>query len=84
MTDTKAPRKKRKTSRGYVNDTETRRYIVIRALRGENKSALAREYGITRNALYSLLKAALTSPKKKLAEAEREVEFRREVYRLSR
>ncbi len=85
MADTQTPKKKRKTTTSsYVNDVETRRHIVIRALKGENKNALCREYGITRNAIYNMLKVALTSPKKKLAEAEREVEFRREVYRLSR
>jgi transposase-like protein len=64
---------------------DERRAIVMAALQfGSNKSEIARRYGISRGRLYQLLDNAITNPKAKLREAEREMEFRREVLRLSR
>jgi transposase-like protein len=64
---------------------DERRAIVMGALQnGANKSEIARRYGISRGRLYQLLDNAITDPKGKLREAEREAEFRREVLRLSR
>jgi transposase-like protein len=64
---------------------DERRAIVMAALQyGSNKSEIARRYGISRGRLYQLLDSAMTDPKGKLREAEKEVEFRREVLRLTR
>jgi transposase-like protein len=61
------------------------RAVVMAALQyGSNKSEIARRYGISRARLYQLIDHALTDPNGKLREAEREVNFRREVLRLSR
>ncbi len=51
---------------------------------GSNKSEIARHYGISRGRLYQLLDSALTDPRGKLREAEKEAQFRREVLRLTR
>jgi transposase-like protein len=70
-------------SRKLVPDE--RRAIVMAALQYDsNKSEIARRYGISRGRLYQLLNYAMTDPRGKLREAEREAEFRREVLRLSR
>jgi transposase-like protein len=70
-------------SRKLVPDE--RRAIVMAALQfGSNKSEIARRYDISRSRVYQILGSALTDPKPKLREAEREVQFRREVLRLSR
>jgi transposase-like protein len=64
---------------------DERRALVMAALQhGSNKSEIARRFGISRGRLYQLLDNAMTDPKGKLREAEREAEFRREVLRLSR
>jgi transposase-like protein len=64
---------------------DEQRAIVMAALQyGSNKSEIARRFGISRGRLYQLLDNAITDPKRKLREAEREAEFRREVLRLSR
>jgi transposase-like protein len=64
---------------------DERRAIVMAALQfGSNKSEIARRYGISRGRLYQLLDNAMTDPKGKRREAEREAEFCREVLRLSR
>ena len=63
---------------------DERRAAVLEALQpGANKSEIARRYGILRHNLYANVARALTDPKGKLAEAEREVEFRRRVLELS-
>jgi transposase-like protein len=49
-----------------------------------NKSEIARRYGISRSRLYQILGSAMTDPKGKLREAEREVAFRRRVLELTR
>jgi hypothetical protein len=49
-----------------------------------NKSEIACRYGISRGRLYQLLEIALTDPRGKLREAEKEGAFRREVLRLAR
>jgi len=70
-------------SRKLVPDEK--RAVILAALQVDaNKSEIARRYGISRARLYQLLESALTAPKDKLREAEREVTFRREVLRLSR
>jgi transposase-like protein len=70
-------------SRKLVPDE--RRAIVLAALQFDsNKSEIARRYGISRSRLYQILGSALTDPKGKLREAEREVAFRRRVLELSR
>jgi transposase-like protein len=64
---------------------DERRAVVMAALQFDsNKSEIARRYGISRGRLYQLLENAMTDPKVRLREAEREVAFRREVLRLVR
>jgi transposase-like protein len=64
---------------------DERRAIVLAALQVDsNKSEIARRFGISRGRLYQLLDNALTDPKGKLREAEREVAFRRRVLELTR
>jgi transposase-like protein len=64
---------------------DERRAAILAALQpGANKSAIARRYGISRPRIYQLLESALTDPKEKLREAEREAEFRRRVLELTR
>jgi len=70
-------------SRKLVPDEQ--RAVVIAALQPKaNKSEVARRYGISRGRVYQILGSALTDPKGKLREAEREIEFRRRVLELSR
>jgi transposase-like protein len=70
-------------SRKLVPDEQ--RAVVIAALQPKaNKSEIARSYGISRPRVYQLLEHALTDPKEKFREAEREAEFRRQVLELSR
>jgi transposase-like protein len=70
-------------SRKLVPDE--RRAVVMAALQyGANKSEIARRFGISRSRLYQILGNAMTDPKGKLREAEREVAFRRRVLELSR
>jgi transposase-like protein len=45
---------------------------------------LAKEHGITRQAVYQYVHVALDDPEGRLAQAEAEVEFRREVFKLVR
>ena len=62
---------------------DERRAIVMAALQFDaNKSEVARRYNLSRSRLYQLLESALTDPKGKLREAEREAEFRRRVREL--
>jgi transposase-like protein len=70
-------------SRKLVPD-EQRAVIVAVLQPGANKSEIACRYGISRSRIYQLLESALTDPKSKLREAEREVAFRRRVLELSR
>ena len=64
---------------------DERRAVVMAALEiGANKSEIARRYGIRRQRIYQLLEDALTDPKSKLREAEREVAFRKRVLELTR
>jgi transposase-like protein len=64
---------------------EERRAIVLAALQASsNKSEIARRYSIRRQRVYQLLEDALTDPKGKLMEAEKEAQFRRKVWELSR
>jgi transposase-like protein len=64
---------------------DERRTIVMAALQlDSNKSEIARRYGISRGRLYQILDSAMTDPKGKLREAEREVAFRRRVLELTR
>ncbi len=62
---------------------DERRAIVMAALEpNANISEIARRYGIRRQRIYQLLESAVTDPKGKLREAEREVAFRRRVKEL--
>jgi transposase-like protein len=64
---------------------DERRAIVMAALQyGSNKCEIARCYGISRGRVYQLLENAMTDPKAKLHEADREVAFRRRVLELTR
>jgi transposase-like protein len=64
---------------------DEQRAIVIAALQFDsNKSEIARRNGISRGRLYQILDSAMTDPKGKLREAEREVAFRRRVLELTR
>jgi transposase-like protein len=64
---------------------DERRAIVLAALQVDsNKSEIARRFGISRGRLYQLLDNAITDPKGKRREAEREVAFRRRVLELTR
>ena len=64
---------------------DEQRAVVMAVLQyGSNKSEIARRYGISRSRVYQLLESALTDPKSKLREAEREEAFRRRVLELSR
>jgi transposase-like protein len=64
---------------------EERRAVVMAALQpNANISEIARRYNIRRQRVYQLLEDALTDPKGKLMEAEREAQFRRRVWELSR
>ena len=49
-----------------------------------NKSEITRRFGISRGRLYQLLASAMTDPREKLREAEKEEHFRGEVLRLAR
>ena len=49
---------------------------------GSNKSEIARRYAISRSRVYQLLEEAVTDPKGKLREAEKEVAFRKRVLEL--
>jgi hypothetical protein len=49
---------------------------------GSNMSEIARRYAISRSRVYQLLDDAVTDPKGKLREAEREVAFRKRVLEL--
>lgn len=69
----------------YKLTPDERRQAVIEALRPRaNKTAIAKRYGISRESLYKLIERALRDPKGNLREAERELEFRREVLKMSR
>ncbi len=61
-----------------------RREMVLKALQDANKSALAADYGVSRQRLPALVREAETDPEIKLAEAEAEVAFRRRVLELLR
>jgi transposase-like protein len=64
---------------------EERRAVVMAALQPKaNKSEIARRYNIRRQRVYQLLEDVLLDPKGKLMEAEREAQFRRRVWELSR
>jgi transposase-like protein len=64
---------------------EERRAVVMEALQpNANISEIARCYSIRRQRVYQLLEDALLDPKGKLMEAEREAQFRRRVWELSR
>jgi transposase-like protein len=64
---------------------DEQRAVVMATLNPKaNKSEIARRYGISRQRIYQLLENALTDPKGKLREAEREVAFRRRVQELTR
>ncbi len=64
---------------------EDRRAVVMAALEpNSNKSELARCYAIRRQRIYQLLESAMSDPKGKLREAEREVAFRRRMLELTR
>ncbi len=64
---------------------DEQRAIVLAALQfGSNKSEIARRYGLRRQRIYQLLASAMTDPKGKLREAEREVAFTRRVLELTR
>ncbi len=55
---------------------DERRAIVMAALQfGSNKSEVARRYGLSRSRVYQLIEDAVSDPKSKLREAEREVAF---------
>ena len=62
---------------------DKRRAVVLAALEHDvNISELARSYAISRSRVYQLLEEAVTDPKGKLREAEREVAFRKRVLEL--
>jgi transposase-like protein len=64
---------------------DQRRALVMAALQYDsNISEIARSYTISRSRVYQLLEDALTDPRGKLREAEREVAFRRRVLELTR
>jgi len=64
---------------------DEQRAVVMDALQyRSNKSEIARRFGISRSRVYQLMESAVTDPKGKLREAEREVEFRRRVLAFSR
>jgi len=62
---------------------DERRAVVIAALeRNANVSVIARLYAIRKQRVYQPLESAMTDPKEKLRDAEREVAFRRRVLGL--
>lgn len=62
---------------------DQRRAVILAALEpNANMSEIARRYGIRRQGVYQLLENAVSDPKGKLREAEREVAFRRRVWEL--
>ena len=58
---------------------DKRREIVLAALAGAEKKALAAEHGISRQWVYDLLEDAKDDPEGKFQEAVAEAAFRREV-----
>ena len=62
---------------------DQRRAVILAALEpNANMSEIARRYGIRRQRVHQLLRDAMTDPKEKLWEAEREAAFRRRVWEL--
>ena len=56
-----------------------RRRMVLAALRGAEKKALAAENGVSRQRLYDLLEEAAEDPEGRYEDAVAEASFRREV-----
>lgn len=71
MPDSMTPREK-------LSDEE-RREVTLLALGDANKTELAARFGISRRWIYFLIDEAMEDPEGKLAEAEKEAEFRRRV-----
>ena len=64
---------------------EERREVILKALQpGSNITQIARDYGLTRWAIYDYFKYVLDDPKQRLQDAEAEVAFRRKVWELVR
>lgn len=66
------------TRTGPLPSTD-RHALVLAVLNGENKAMLGRRYGVSRRWVYDLLEDAVSDPEGRLAEAEDEAAFRREV-----
>ncbi len=58
---------------------DDRRALTLAAFSETNRTRLARRYDVTREWLYGLMREAARDPEGKLAEAEKEAEFRRRV-----
>lgn len=56
-----------------------RRALVLGALGGAQKTALAEKFGVSRRWVHNLVEEAKQDPEGKLAEIEAEAAFRREV-----
>ena len=73
-----------------VKSKEERREIVLKALKiqaglsDKTMQDVANEHGITRQGVYEYLPFVTDDPEERLRQAEEEVEFRREVFKLVR
>ncbi len=56
--------------------------MILRAIRGESPTKLAKEFGISRAWVYAAGNIAITAPEARLQAAEKELEFRRAVVAL--
>jgi transposase-like protein len=64
---------------------EERRKIILEALQPDaNISKIAREHGISREAIYKYFRHTLDDPKQRMHDAEEEAVFRRKVWELVR
>ena len=67
---------RREKSQARRDKNRERREMTLRALAGENRYELGREYGVSRSWIYAEMEEAREDPEGRLAEAEEEREYR--------
>lgn len=63
-------------------DAVVRRQVILRSLNGESTVDLVREYGMSRQNIYTLVRTATRDAQQKLETAKKDVEFRQSVVDL--